>query len=201
MQQEHLANGTPVFITQSHRFGQDALLLAHFCRVRRAEAVCDLGTGCGVIPLRWHDRGHRGPCLALDIAPGAVAQLHAAVQAAEAWHITPVTADLRDLAGLHPYAQSRDVVACNPPYFTGGRVSPDTARAGARHELSCTMPDVCAAAGLLLKDGGRLCVCQRPERLADVLCAMRGARIEPKRLQFVMARPEKAPWLVFQPVH
>ena len=47
-----------------------------------------------------------------------------------------------------------------------------------------------------LKDGGRLCVCQRPERLADVLCAMRGARIEPKRLQFVMARPEKAPWLV-----
>lgn len=58
------------------------------------------------------------------------------------------------------------------------------------------MPDVCAAAGLLLKDGGRLCVCQRPERLADVLCAMRGARIEPKRLQFVMARPEKAPWLV-----
>ena len=83
MQQEHLANGTPVFITQSHRFGQDALLLAHFCRVRRAEAVCDLGTGCGVIPLRWHDRGHRGPCLALDIAPGAVAQLHAAVQAAE----------------------------------------------------------------------------------------------------------------------
>ena len=115
MQQEHLANGTPVFITQSHRFGQDALLLAHFCRVRRAEAVCDLGTGCGVIPLRWHDRGHRGSCLALDIAPGAVAQLHAAVQAAEAWHITPVTADLRDLAGLHPYAQSRDVVACNPP--------------------------------------------------------------------------------------
>ncbi len=48
---------------------------------------------------------------------GAVAQLHAAVQAAEAWHITPVTADLRDLAGLHPYAQSRDVVTCNPPYF------------------------------------------------------------------------------------
>ena len=57
MQQEHLANGTPVFITQSHRFGQDALLLAHFCRVRRAEAVCDLGTGCGVIGIcrgrRW----------------------------------------------------------------------------------------------------------------------------------------------------
>lgn len=82
------------------------------------------------------------------------------------------------------------------PILQVGASVPDTARAGARHELSCTMPDVCAAAGLLLKDGGRLCVCQRPERLADVLCEMRGARIEPKRLQFVMARPEKAPWLV-----
>ena len=197
LQQERLANGTPVFITQSHRFGQDALLLAHFCRVRRVEAACDLGAGCGVIPLRWHDRGHRGPCLALDIAPAAVALLRASLAAGDAaGHITALVGDLRDLAVLRPYAQSRDVVACNPPYFTGGRVSPDAARAGARHELSCMMPDVCAAAALLLKDGGRLCVCQRPERLADVLCAMRGARIEPKRLQFVVARPEKAPWLV-----
>ena len=90
MQQEHLANGTPVFITQSHRFGQDALLLAHFCRVRRAEAVCDLGTGCGVIPLRWHDRGHRGPCLALDIAPGAVARSSASYSLSVAVITSPI---------------------------------------------------------------------------------------------------------------
>ena len=195
MQQEHLANGTPVFITQSHRFGQDALLLAHFCRVRRAEAVCDLGTGCGVIPLRWHDRGHRGPCLALDIAPGAVAQLHAAVQAAEAWHITPVTADLRDLAGLHPYAQSCDVVACNPPYFTAGFQSSDPARATARHETDCALDDVCKCAFRLLKDGGRLSLCHRPERLAEVLAVLRAYRLEPKRLAFVKNQPDAAPWL------
>ena len=195
MQQEHLANGTPVFITQSHRFGQDALLLAHFCRVRRAEAVCDLGTGCGVIPLRWHDRGHRGPCLALDIAPGAVAQLHAAVQAAEAWHITPVTADLRDLAGLHPYAQSRDVVACNPPYFTAGPQSTDAGRAVARHETDCTLEDVCACGFRLLKDGGKLSLCHRPERLAEVLAVLRAHRLEPKRLAFVKNKPDAAPWL------
>ena len=71
-----------------------------------------------------------------------------------------------------------------------------TAEQIARHEILCTIDDVCSAAARLLKFGGKLCICQRPERLADVLCAMRGARIEPKRLQFVMARPEKAPWLV-----
>ena len=129
----------------------------------------------------------------MELQPEASALLQEAVAAQGIEHITPYLTDLRT---FREGEGQFDVCACNPPYFTGGRVSPDTARAGARHELSCTMPDVCAAAGLLLKDGGRLCVCQRPERLADVLCAMRGARIEPKRLQFVMARPEKAPWLV-----
>lgn len=196
MQQERLANGTPVFTTQDHRFGQDALLLAHFCAVRARESVCDLGCGCGVIALRWHDRGHRGPCLAVELAPEAAALAEAAVQAAGAAHITVQHGDMRDAALLRPYAQTCSVVACNPPYFTNGALSPSPAKAAARHALFCTMEDVCAAAALLLQNGGRLCVCQRPERLTDVLCAMRAAHLEPKRLQFVAARPAKAPCLV-----
>lgn len=193
---ETLANGTPVYITKSHRFGQDALLLAHFCGVRSRESVCDLGCGCGIIALRWHDRGHRGPCLAIELSPEAADLARKAAGEAGAAHITVQTGDLREAPALRPYAQTRSLVACNPPYFTGGLLSPDPARAAARHALSCTAEDVCAAAFLLLRDGGRLCVCQRPERLTDVLCAMRAARIEPKRLQFVAARGEKAPWLV-----
>lgn len=193
---EVLWNGTPVYITKSHRFGQDALLLAHFCGVHRRESVCDLGCGCGVIALRWHDRGHRGPCLAVELSAGAAALARRAAKEAGAEHITVKECDLRETPALRPYAQTCSLVACNPPYFTGGVLSPDPARAAARHALFCTMEDVCAAAFLLLRDGGRLCMCQRPERLADVLCAMRAARIEPKRLQFVAARSEKAPWLV-----
>ena len=190
---EILYNKTEVYCSTVHRFGSDALLLARFCEPRRSQKAADLCSGCGIVSLEWHDRGHRGPCAAVELQPEASALLQEAVAAQGIGHITPYLADLRT---FREGEGQFDVCACNPPYFTGGRVSPDTARAGARHELSCTMPDVCAAAGLLLKDGGRLCVCQRPERLADVLCAMRGARIEPKRLQFVMARPEKAPWLV-----
>lgn len=192
---EYLAHGTPVFVSRSVRFGQDALLLAHFCRVRHGEAACDLGTGCGVIPLYWHDRGHRGACLAADIAPEPLALLAASLDAGGIGHIEAVRADLRDPAFLRAHGQSFDAVACNPPYFTGGPVSPDAVRAAARHELSCTAADVAGAAFALLRDGGRLCLCQRPERLTDVLCALRAARIEPKRLRFVAARPGRAPWL------
>ena len=65
----------------------------------------------------------------------------------------------------------------------------------ARHETACTIEDICQKAARLLKFGGRLCFCQRPERLCDVLCAMRSAGIEPKRLQMVSKNSQTAPWL------
>ena len=38
-------------------------------------------------------------------------------------------------------------------------------------------------------------MCNRPERLADVIAAMRENDIEPKLLRFVSNTPEQAPWL------
>lgn len=196
MKREMLVNGTPVYCTDSYKFGQDALLLAHFSRVRTNESAADFGTGCGVIALWWHDRGHKGPCLAVDLQADALALLQTALQEMEAaGHIRPLCADLRQFPRGVCSEQSLDVIACNPPYFSGGYLSPNPARAAARHELTCTTADVCRAAYPLLKDGGRLCLCQRTERLAEVLSAMTAARIEPKRLQMVAARAEKAPWL------
>ena len=59
----------------------------------------------------------------------------------------------------------------------------------------CSLDDLCAAAARLLKFGGRLCICQRPERLCDAICAMRDHGMEPKRLRFVTQRPGRPPWL------
>ena len=42
---------------------------------------------------------------------------------------------------------------------------------------------------------GRLALCHRPERLAEVLAVLRAHRLEPKRLAFVKNAPENAPWL------
>ena len=38
-------------------------------------------------------------------------------------------------------------------------------------------------------------MCNRPERLSDVIFAMKSHNIEPKRLRFVSKSPEDAPWL------
>lgn len=189
---EILYNKTNVFCSQEHRFGSDALLLARFCEPKRRQKAADLCSGCGIVSLEWHDRGHRGPCAAVELLPEASALLCGALASQNIEHIVPFCADLRD---FRQEEGSFDVCACNPPYFAAGPQSPDAARAAARHETSCTLEDVCACAFRLLKDGGKLALCHRPERLAEVLAVLRGHRLEPKRLAFVKNRAEEVPWL------
>ena len=70
---EVLYNRTMVYCTPEHRFGSDALLLARFCEPKRSQKAADLCSGCGIVALEWHDRGHRGPCTALELDPAASA--------------------------------------------------------------------------------------------------------------------------------
>ena len=66
----------------------------------------------------------------------------------------------------------------------------------ARHETLCEIGDICAAAARLLRFGGRLCLCHRPERLTDLLCALRVCGLEPKRLQLAAHALDRPPSLV-----
>ena len=156
---EILYNKTEVYCSAVHRFGSDALLLARFCEPKRSQTAADLCSGCGIVSLEWHDRGHRGPCAAVELQPEASALLQQAVAEQSIGHITPHLADLRS--------------------FREGE----------------GQFDVCACGFRLLKDGGRLALCHRPERLAEVLAVLRAHRLEPKRLAFVKNRPDAAPWL------
>lgn len=78
---ETLTHGTCVFLSQRHRFGTDAMLLADFCRPRRAEFAADLCGGCGIVALRWHDEGHRGTCVSVELNGEAHSLLAAALAA------------------------------------------------------------------------------------------------------------------------
>ena len=158
----------------------------------RSQKAADLCSGCGIVSLEWHDRGHRGLCAAVELQPEASALLQEAVTAQGIEHITPYLTDLRT---FREGEGQFDVCACNPPYFTAGPQSTDAGRATARHETDCTLEDVCACGFRLLKDGGKLSLCHRPERLAEVLAVLRAHRLEPKRLAFVKNKPDAAPCL------
>lgn len=193
---EKLTDKIYVCASTDHRFGTDAFLLAHFSEYRQKDKVCDLGTGCGIIPLIMQKSRPPQVTYAIDIQEGAIEQLKLGMERSETEGIVPICADLKELCENAPLGQL-DLVTCNPPYkaANAGFESVITAQKIARHEIMCNIDDVCAAAEKLLKYGGRLCVCNRPERLSDVIFAMKNHNIEPKRLRFVSKNPEEAPWL------
>ena len=66
----------------------------------------------------------------------------------------------------------------------------------ARHEVMGAISDFCACASRLLKYGGKFYAVYRPDRLSDLLLAMRGVGIEPKRATFVHADIKHEPSMV-----
>ena len=193
---EYLGAGITAFVSNSHIFGTDAVLLADFAAPSKKARCCDLGSGCGIIPLLWCKR-ETGKITAVEIQPLAVEQINAAIDFNSlSERLEAVNADLRELKGKVPFG-CYDVVTMNPPYKASGAGIESRSGADkiARHETMCSLSDVCAAAKKLLNFGGRLCMCIRPERLCELCCEMRAADIEPKRLRLVSKLPGKAPWL------
>lgn len=193
---EKLTENIFVCASSEHRFGTDAFLLTYFSGYRQKDKVCDLGTGCGIIPLIMQKERPPQLIYAVDIQQGAIEQLRLGIERSKTSGIIPVCADLKELWKDAPIGQL-DLVTCNPPYkaVNAGFESKITAQRIARHEIMCNIDDVCAAAEKLLKFGGRLCVCNRPERLSDVIFAMKNHNIEPKRIRFVSKNPDEAAWL------
>ena len=83
-----------------------------------------------------------------------------------------------------------DGVIANPPYYptASGKLAQTDSLAAARSEQTCTLDELCRCAAWLLKYGGRFCLVHKPERLADIICALRQNALEPKRIRFVRHR-------------
>lgn len=192
---EPLGGGFTLCVSKEHTFGTDAFLLADFARPRHKDLVADLGTGCGIIAMLMAKNAAPRQIYAVDLQPQAIEQLKQGLARSVPCPIVPVCADLRTMTEIPK--ESLDLITCNPPYKSSGAgiLSEGAAARIARHETACTLDDICQKAASLLKFGGRFCLCQRPERLCDVLCAMRQAKLEPKRLRPVAKTAASAPWL------
>lgn len=195
--EEYLGGDITALLSPAHTFGTDAVLLADFAAPSPKAKCCDLGTGCGIIPLLWC-RHPGGPITGMDIQPLACSQLREAVALNHLEdRVTVLESDLKELKGKLPFG-AFDVVTMNPPYKAAGAgiESASDADKIARHGTVCTLEDMCRAAASLLKYGGRFCVCLRPERLCELFCAMREAGIEPKRMRLVAKKHGGVPWLL-----
>jgi tRNA1Val (adenine37-N6)-methyltransferase len=170
-----------------YRFSLDSLLLADFSTLRSGNRVIDLGTGNGVIPLilayRYPSISVTGIEIQREMAERAVRNVR--LNGYED-RITIACIDIAStIRQLGP--ESFDSVISNPPYRqrSSGRLSPSGEKQIARHELKASLEDFVQLAAFLLKNKGRFACCHLGDRTVDLLTAMRGAGMEPKRLRLV----------------
>jgi len=190
-----------LFIIQSPNafsFSVDAVLLAHYASVANYEEVVDLCTGTAVIPLLLSTRAIGLKQIGVELCPEAADRAARSVTLNNLSDgIQIIQGDVKQVRGLLP-AKRVSLVTANPPYLPLGQGLSSCApsRRMARHEVTISLNEVVSAAAYLLGTGGRFAMVHRAFRLTDVLTALRGHRLEPKRLRLVHPKEGESAQLV-----
>ena len=168
-------------------FGMDAVLLSGFAQVKEGEVAVDLGTGTGIIPILLEAKTKGKHFTGLEIQEEVAEMAGRSVRLNQLENrVDIVRGDIKEASRLFGKA-SFDVVTSNPPYMNDnhGLKNSELPKAIARHEVFCTLDDVCREASLLLKSGGRFYMVHRPHRLAEIITALKTYKLEPKRMKLV----------------
>jgi tRNA1(Val) A37 N6-methylase TrmN6 len=177
-------------------FGTDAFLLASFIKPRKNGRALELGAGTGIISLLLAARDKFAGICALEVQEdfATLARRNAEINGLD-YKVEVVCRDARELKSSDG---EFDVVFSNPPYMKtdSGKRNESDYKYIARHEVCGTIKDFSAAAYRALKHGGKFYVVWRPDRLCDLICALRDNRLEPKIMTCVCADSKSAPSMV-----
>ncbi|MDA8432863.1 MAG: tRNA1(Val) (adenine(37)-N6)-methyltransferase [Nitrospiraceae bacterium] len=169
-----------------YRFSVDALLLYSFVNMKYVKAIADLGAGSGIIGLLLAKKYPDATVLLAELQESLyrLVEKNIRINGLEE-RVSALLADINDIGSACP-AASCDLVVSNPPFRKplSGRLSLGQERAVARHELRLRLPALAKAASHLLRAKGRFCMIFHPERLVEVIDALREVKLEPKRIRF-----------------
>lgn len=176
-------------------FSLDAVLLSRFASIPKSAngKIVDLCSGNGVIPLFLSART-KASITGVELQPKLYDMATRSIEYNQLGEqIRMLLGDVKEAPerlGVEKY----DAVTCNPPYFLAHELSEKNSSehyAIARHEIYLTLDEAIFASSRLLKQGGKAAFVHRPERLLDIVTAMRANRLEPKRMQLVYPKRHK----------
>ena len=175
---------------RGYRFSIDAILLSQFIHLRKKEKAIDLGTGCGILCLLLSKTTKAHSFMGVEIQKGLadMARKNVLLNRFDD-RITVLHQNFKKLKEIF-LPGSFDVVFSNPPYrkYLTGRINPSLEKAIARHEIRGTLDDLIQVAAYLLPTRGRCYLIYSASRAIDLLVALRGHNLEPKKLQLVHPR-------------
>ena len=179
-------------------FGTDAYLLAAYMHANCGGSAVELGGGTGIISLLAASRNRFEKIFVAEIQEdyAKLIERNIALNGFED-RLEVICKDVRELKPAD-MGKEVDAVFSNPPYMKtdSGKANENEGKYIARHEVFGGIDDFCAAAYRLLKFGGRFYVVYRPDRLIDLIDALRRNRLEPKKMTFVQGDTKTAPSMV-----
>lgn len=180
--------------SEMFNFSLDSVLLPNFVTINKnIKNILDIG--CGNLPVSLilttkTDASITAVEIQKDVYDIALKNLELNNKKDQ---INIINADIRDLYKNFE-TEYYDVIVCNPPFF---KVSKDSHlnkndyKTIARHEVFLNLDDLFSISKKILKNNGIISIVHRPERLLDIICAMRKYNIMPKKIQFVYPKKDK----------
>ena len=186
---ETLANGFILDIPEgAFPLSTDSILLSDFTNLPRNAKVLDLGSGCGTLGTLLCAKDAHCKVTGVELNETAhQATLRNIQRNLLDCRMESICADLRTIPDILPQG-SFDCCISNPPYYTGGPASLATPLA--RRDDCCTIAELMATAGKMLKFGGDFFLVHKPERLAEICALAAKNKLEPKRLRLVRHRSD-----------
>ena len=177
-------------------FGTDAYLLSAFAK--KSMQAAELGSGTGVASLLCLTKNKAEHMYSFEIQHSfaELSERNARLNGLDD-RMSVIEKDIRSITEADTCGRV-DTVISNPPYMKDGSgfVSSTEEMSIARRELNGTVSDFCSAAARLLRFGGLFYTVWRPDRLCDLICALRAASLEPKRMITVYPDSGTKPCLV-----
>lgn len=177
-----------------YRFSIDPVLLAHFVRLAKGENVLDLGAGCGIIGLILLYRAGKAiqTLTALELQPGLVQLIRENIRRNRLnEQMQVIEGDLRNIKEFCTPG-SFSTVVCNPPFYPvgSGRTTSNKEAEIARHQVTCTVSEVIAAAAMAVKNRGKVYLVYPAEGLGSLLALLPQQQLTVKRIQLVYSYPD-----------
>ena len=179
-------------------FGTDAYLLSAYMHQNCGGLAVELGGGTGIISLLAASKKHFDKIKIVEIQQDYAELIDRNIELNSMRdRLEIICKDVRDLKPDN-IGREAEVVFSNPPYMKteSGKANENEGKYIARHEVFGDIDDFCAAAYRLLKFGGKFYVVYRPDRLIDLIDALRKNRLEPKKMTFVQGDRKSAPSMV-----
>ncbi len=179
-------------------FGTDAYLLAAYVRAYKNQRAVELGGGTGIISLLLAVKNKCSAVYSVEIQSAFADIIRRNAEMNQLSNkVFAIESDIRNLNPTMTDGEV-DIAVSNPPYMKlgGGKENNFSEKNIARREICGGIYDFCSAASKMIKYGGSFYTVYRPERLIDLISALRENSLEPKKMTFVFPDENSVPCLV-----